>query len=340
MKAILTIAEREFRSLVTAPIGFVVMLFFLFVSGVFFVAPLQANIANIRYVVGNTTIWLVFLLPALTMRLLAEEKKQGTIELLMTSPVTETQVVLGKYLGVLAYYVVILFSTLQFVFVLGWVRKGDASPIFPTYTGLILTAATLVTMTLATLDESRPLGIVTWLLAAATLICAGFAAAQMGEWGPVLTGYLGLLMLGAVFLAIGLLTSSLTRNQIIAWVSTAAILLMLTVLIGWMTGNMPATPPTLEAIPDFGSYLGVSTGLEMLKRAIDWWGAMSSAYLSFGFGWAVYALAQVLHALNLQAYLENFAQGVLDLRDFVLYLSLIAVSLFFAVRGLTVLRAS
>src|SRR3712207_9570183 len=94
MRAIWTIAGREFRALITAPIGYVVMTFFLFVSGVFFIAPLQANVANIRYVVGNTTIWLVFLLPALTMRLLAEEKKQGTIELLMTSPVTETQVVL------------------------------------------------------------------------------------------------------------------------------------------------------------------------------------------------------------------------------------------------------
>jgi ABC-2 type transport system permease protein len=316
MRAILTIAEREFRALVTAPIGFVVMTFFLFVSGVFFIAPLQQNVANIRYVVGNTTIWLVFLLPALTMRLLAEEKKTGTIELLMTSPVTEAQVVLGKYFGVLAYYTVILFSTLQFVFVLGMVRKSGANPIFPTYTGLLLTAATLITLTLATLNESKVLGLVTALLAAATLICSGFAAAQMGEWGPVLTGYLGLLMLGAVFLAIGVLTSALTRNQIISWVSTAAILLMLTVLISWLTGSMPATAPTLEANPNLGTYI------------------------VYGLMWVLYGLAQVLQALNLQAYLENFAQGVLDIRDFVLYLSLIAVSLFFAIRGLAVSRAS
>src|SRR5688572_25595489 len=172
MRAILTIAERKFRALVTAPIGYVIMMFFLFVSGVFFIAPLQQNVANIRYVVGNTTIWLVFLLPALTMRLLAEEKKQGTIELLMTSPVTETQVVMGKYLGVLAYYALILFSTLQFVFVLGWVRKSGVNPIFPTYTGLLLVAATLVVTALAALQESRVLGLVSALLAVATLICA------------------------------------------------------------------------------------------------------------------------------------------------------------------------
>jgi hypothetical protein len=94
------------------------------------------------------------------------------------------------------------------------------------------------------------------------------------------------------------------------------VLLLLTVLISWLTGSMPATPPTLEANPNFGSYLG------------------------FGAGWVVYALAQVLQTLNLQAYLENFAQGVLDLRDFILYASLIAVALFFAVRGLATSRAS
>jgi ABC-2 type transport system permease protein len=315
MRAILTIAEREFRALVTAPLGFVVMTFFLFVSGVFFIAPLQANVANIRYVVGNTTIWLVFLLPALTMRLLAEEKKTGTIELLMTAPVTETQVVLGKFFGVLAYYAVMLFSTVQFVFVLGMVRKSGGNPIFPGYTGLILAVATLVTMTLAALQENRVLGIISAALGAATLVCAGFAAKDMGEWGPVLTGYLGLLMLGAVFIAIGVLTSALTRNQIISWVSTAAILLMMTVLIGWLTQNMPATAPSLEANANFGTYL------------------------SFGFQWVVYVLAQVLQALNLQAYLENFGQGVLDLRDFILYFSLIGVTLFFAVRGLAVSRA-
>ena len=314
MRAIGTIAEREFRALVTAPLGYVVMMFFLFVSGAFFLAPLQANIASMKVVVANTTIWLVFLLPALTMRLLAEEKKSGTIELLMTSPVTETQVVLGKYLGVLAYYAVMLFSTLQFVFVLGMVRKTGANPAFPTYTGLILTAATLITLTFAALNDSKPLALVTAALATAALICSGFAAAQMGEWGPVLTGYLGLLMLGAVFLAIGVMASGLTRNQIIAWVSTAAVLLLLTVLIGWIAGTSPPAAPELEANPGVGGYL------------------------SFALAWLFFAGASVLQALNLQTYLQNFALGVLDLRDFVLYLSLIAVSLFFAIRGLATSR--
>jgi hypothetical protein len=94
------------------------------------------------------------------------------------------------------------------------------------------------------------------------------------------------------------------------------VLLLLTVLINWLTQSLPATAPTLEANP----------------------GPM--AYIGFGFGWVFYVLQQILQALNLQSYLENFAQGVLDLRDFVLYASLIAVTLFFSVRGLTSSRAA
>lgn len=315
MRSIYTIAQREFRALITAPIGYVVMAFFLVVSGIFFLAPLRQNIGSIRYVLANVTVWLIFLLPALTMRLLSEEKKQGTLELLMTAPVTETQVVIGKYLGVLTYYVLMLFTMLQFVFALGVVRKtGGGNDLFPGYVGLILTAATLVAITLAALNESRPLSLSALILSVVTLGCAIFSAQQMGEWGPVLTGFLGLFTLGAVFLAIGVLTSALTRHQIISWVVTAAVLLLMTFLIGWMTQNLPSTPPTLEASPNFGTYIG------------------------YGLGWVWFALQQVLQALNLQSYLENFGQGVLDLRDFILSFSLIAASLFFAVRGLTAAR--
>lgn len=317
MRAVLTIAEREVRALLTSSLGYVVLGFFLFVSGFFFIAPLAAHVANLRYVTGNTTIWLAFLLPALTMRLLAEEKKQGTIELLMTSPVTEAQVVLGKYLGVLAYYSIILFSMLQYVFVMGLVRKSGANPIFPTYTGLFLVAATLVVLSIAALQDGKAWWLAAGALAVSTLICAGFAAAQMGEWGPALTGFLGLFMIGAVFLAIGLLASGLTRNQIIAWVSTAAVLLVLIALIPWLPFlSNPTTPPDLPANPNLGDYLGL------------------------GWNWLGFALVKIIQTVNLQQYLQNFAQGVLDLRDFVLYLSVIALSLFFAVRGLAVSRWS
>lgn len=316
MKTIWNIADREFRSLIVAPIGWVVMAAFLVLSGVFFIAPLQQNLAHIRYVVQNSVILLVFLLPAVTMRTLAEEKKQGTIELLMTSPVTEGQVVVGKFLGVLLYYMLLLYSTIQFVFVLGWVRKSGANPIFPTYTGLVLCAASLVLIAIAALREDRRLTIGAAVLVVGTLIAGGFAVTQMGEWGPVVTGYIGLLMLGAVYLAIGVLMSGLTRNQIIAWVSTAAVLLMMTILIGWITRDNPPVAPVLEANP-------------------SWW-----AYVTFGLGWVWYVISTIFHTLSLSNHLQNFVRGVLDLRDVVLYLSIVVVTLFFSTRSLATTRAA
>jgi ABC-2 type transport system permease protein len=138
----------------------------------------------------------------------------------------------------------------------------------------------------------------------------------MGEWGPAFTGYLGLFLLGAVFLAIGVLASGLTKNQIIAWVSTAAVLLMMTVLISWLTRDIPASAPELAASPNAGDYF------------------------TFAWEWVKFSFLHVLQALSLQATLENFSQGVLDLRDFILYGSIIGAALFFAVRGLTSARAA
>ncbi len=317
MRAVSTIAQREFRSLIIAPLGWVVMTFFVMVAGYFFVVPIVAGrVASLGRVVPNTTIWLLFLLPAITMRLLAEEKRQGTLELLMTSPVTETQVALGKFFGALSYHALLLFSTLPFVLVMGLIRKEGASLFFPTGLGLLLTGATLVVLPLAALHESRGLGFLTGGLAVGTLICTLFAAAQMGEWGPALTSYIGLLLLGAVYIAIGLLASSLTSNQIVAWVSTAAVLLVLTALLGWVASMLPTTPPELPANANAGEQFG------------NW------------FGWLWYGIGQVISALNLQTYLANFSRGVLDVRDFLLYLSLILICLFFTVRALTTARAA
>jgi ABC-2 type transport system permease protein len=199
---------------------------------------------------------------------------------------------------------------------LGMVRKADANPWFPGNTGIVLIALAIVLLAIAALRESRVLGIAAAAAFAATLVLTFFSARDMGEWGPVLTGYVGLLMLGAVFIAIGLLASGLTSNQIIAWVATAAVLLMLTVLISWLTQRVPPSAPELPASAGFRDYL------------------------FFAWGWIVYVGGQVLQALDLQEYLNNFAQGILDLRDFVLYLSLIVVALYFTVRSLATTRAA
>ncbi len=121
----------------------------------------------------------LFVLPLITMRTYAEEKRSGTIELLLTSPLTDTQIVLGKFFGAVALYALMLAVT--------WIHIG-------------------------------------------ILFIYGNP-----EWKPIVSGYLGLLLMGASFLSIGLLISSLTRNQIVAGMVTFAVLLLLWTM-NWMSG--------------------------------------------------------------------------------------------------------
>lgn len=177
MRTAYAIAEREIRSYFASPIGWIVLGAFMALVGWFFWAAIAyAGIGEMRMWFSNTTIVLIILLPALTMRLLAEERQRGTIEILMTSPVTDTQAVLGKFLGAWGFYCVMLLMTLQFP----------------------------ITLTrLATPDR-----------------------------GPFYSGYLGMALFGGTFIAVGLLISAMTKNQVVAYVGTLFVLLFLW-LLSW-----------------------------------------------------------------------------------------------------------
>jgi ABC-2 type transport system permease protein len=161
MNHILTIGGRQFRSYFNGPVAYIVICIVMLTLGFFFWNTFFLyGRASAREMFRWLSLILVFSLPALTMGLLAEEKRTGTIELLITMPVTEAQVILGKFLGVLGLYAVILVLTLAYP---------------------------ISVSTLGDLD-----------------------------WGPVWSGYLGLFLQGSAVLAIGLMASSWTDNQLIA----------------------------------------------------------------------------------------------------------------------------
>ena len=161
MNQILTIGGRQFRSYFNGPVAYIVICIVMLTLGFFFWNTFFLfGRASTREMFRWLGLILVFALPALTMGLLAEEKRTGTIELLITMPVTEAQVILGKFLGVLGLYAVLLVLTLAYP---------------------------ISVSTLGNLD-----------------------------WGPVWSGYLGLILQGSAILAIGLMASSWTSNQLIA----------------------------------------------------------------------------------------------------------------------------
>lgn len=265
MRAILTIAEREIRSYFMSPIGFVVLAAFLVSTGYFFDATLSSNQGSLRPMILNTVVLLVFLLPALTMRLLAEEKKTGSIEILMTSPVTDLQVTLGKFLGVTVFYVVLLGATLHYPFTLNVAYTTGGSPFFPGYAGILVLVATLVSAVLTAATPNQR--VLPWITAALTLLLVILAAIGIGklpEPGPVLTGYLGLLLLGMCFLSVGMVASALTRNQIVAYVVSMVVLLAM-LIINWLADSFRTNA---QWFAEFLDYLSVSQHLDNFSKGV------------------------------------------------------------------------
>ncbi len=170
---IYAIAKRELMSLFYSPIAYMVLGLFGLGTSMFFLRGYgpgwPATLRDTFFMV----IWLmIFLVPAISMRLLADEYRHGTIESLMTAPVADAQVVIGKWFGAMAFFTVLLSPLLVFV--------------------IILTAT------------SRP------------------------DFGPIITGFVGLLLVGGMYLAIGAFASAATQNQIIAFLLTVFIICMLT----------------------------------------------------------------------------------------------------------------
>lgn len=187
------IYRREIRSYFQSPVAYVVIVVFLAIVGWFFTSDLfLINVASLRIVFELVPLVFLFFVPAITMRLLAEEKKSGTLELLATRPVRDVEIVLGKFFA-------------------AWTLLAAA--LAPTLIYLV---------TLAALGSPDP--------------------------GPVITGYLGLLLMGGVYIAIGIFASSITENQIVAFIVSLLIILALFMADKVLMFVPPAVASTLEFI--------------------------------------------------------------------------------------------
>lgn len=159
MRNALAIAWREIRTYFTSPLAYVVMGVFLLLSGYMFWASLvrfsdlclrfgnnpyvfnQLNLNDmvIRPLFGSMSVVFLLMIPVVTMRLLAEERKSGTSELLFTCPITTGQVVLGKYLGAAALLAVMLLVTLSYpLLIRGASARPDMEPALVGYLGVLL----------------------------------------------------------------------------------------------------------------------------------------------------------------------------------------------------------
>ncbi|MEJ2723966.1 MAG: ABC transporter permease subunit [Deltaproteobacteria bacterium] len=175
MHQVVHIFRKEFGTYFVSPIAYIVISIFLVVTGWFFFSTFFLfNQASLRSFFSLLPITFAFVIPAVTMRLFSEELNVGSYEILLTLPVTDVDVILGKFVAGVAFVAAMLVPTVAY-------------PIFVSFLGQL-------------------------------------------DWGPVVGGYVGAVLLGASFSAIGLFVSSLTRNQIIAFIGGMAICFLLTLI--------------------------------------------------------------------------------------------------------------
>jgi ABC-2 type transport system permease protein len=225
MRGFLAVFKRELYAFFASPVFYVVGTIFLAIAGYFFYtgvayfslisfqaaqnpfmgAQVNLNDMVIKPLFDDISIILLLMVPLLTMRLLAEEKKTGTLELLLTYPLRDLAVLLGKFLATLLVLLILLSATLVYL-----------------------------------------------------LILSGFGEF---EWGVVLSGYGGLILLCAAFVALGLFVSSLTQNQIIAAVLGFGALMMFWV-VGW-AGSLSG-----PAVGQVVKYLSIMEHLDSFTKGV------------------------------------------------------------------------
>ena len=156
MANIWTIARREYKLYFVTPVAYMVAFMILFILGVIFYAELGAAMINqfapgIESILGPLVTLLLFGVPAITMRLIAEEQRMGTIELLLTAPVRDYEVVVGKWLGGFLFILTLLAVTWIYPIVLNWlVEPGiDQGPLLTGYLGVALISGALVAIGVA-----------------------------------------------------------------------------------------------------------------------------------------------------------------------------------------------
>ncbi len=171
MGTTLAIARREFKSFFNSPVAYIVICVFLAIAGWFFFSTLFiGGQASLRSFFTLAPIIFVFFAPAVTMRLVAEERKSGTIELLMTMPVEDWEVVLGKFLAALGMVAVGLLCTLPYpLIVAGFTADGasfDWGPAVAGYLALLLLAASFLALGMwaSALSRNQIVGFIVGLL--------------------------------------------------------------------------------------------------------------------------------------------------------------------------------
>ena len=290
-----TIYKKEMKNYFNTPLAYIILIIFLIVSGYFFsygqTGMFAYNQADMRIIFQVLHIIFVIFIPAISMGLIAEEKSNGTLQLLVTMPIRDFDIILGKYFAALSLIGVYLLLTLRYPMIL------DA------YGNL--------------------------------------------DWGPVVGGYFGLFFAGAAYLAIGMFASSISKNQVVAF-----ILGVILCFAFQMTDSLPTVFQT------GGIFEGIGVGLiiknviiililsalvtvfiHFIAPHISIKKASAIVVLALVIIIGILALAKVFPSLfvyfSINNHFKNIARGVVDTKDILYYLSLVGLFLYLGTYSLS-----
>lgn len=210
MKNAFTVFKKELRSYFSSPVGYVFIIFYLLVSNAFFFFVqdfFKQGQDSMRGFFAAMPWIFLFFVPAISMRLWAEEKKMGTVELLLTMPFKEWEVVLGKFLAAFAFLGIALLFTLTVPLSLAYLGKPD--------------------------------------------------------FGVIVGSYVGALFLGSAYLAIGLYISSLTENQVVAFIISLAVVFVLL-----LVGIAPVWLNAVGSLVSFCDYVSLLSHFNNVTRGV------------------------------------------------------------------------
>ncbi len=206
MNNIKTIYFKELKSYFNSPIAYIVIIVFLAIVGWFFTNQFfGSNQATLRGMFDMVPFVFLFFIPAITMRSFSEEKKQGTIELLLTKPVKDYELVTGKFLAALMLTIITLLPTLIYM---------------------------VVVISLGSTDV-----------------------------GALIGGYLGLILMAAVYIGIGIFASSLTENQVVAFIISFVIVFALFMMGKILQQVSPGLVSSVEFLSTDYHYSNISRGV-------------------------------------------------------------------------------
>jgi len=276
------IIGRELRNYFQTPIGYIFMGLFLLVAGFFFViGNLTSGSSYFSSFLGSILFLYLFAVPLLTMRLLSEERRQRTDQLLLTSPITVPQIVLGKFFAAFVVFMMTLVVTVLYALVIGiW---GD-----------------------------------------------------LAIWQTV-GSYIGFMLLGSSFIAVGVLVSAASENQ-----ASAAFFSFFALLVIWLINLIQGVAPTSE-------FSGVIFAAAALLAIAIFFYSNTKSWIATGviavIGAAVIVIlyfvarevfagliVEVLNWINLLERYDGFTMGIVKLEEVVFYLSFTSVLLFLTVR--------